>query len=84
MKKAITIVLALLLTGCAHNQSWVVPALAGAVVGAAISSSANQPPRHHHQPPSYYYMPPQRVRQCYSVPRYDYYGRYSGARVECH
>lgn len=83
--KMITIAASLALTGCAHNGSWVGPAVAGAVVGAVIhDASQHRVPRHASPPPVYHRVPPPRQRQCYSIPLYDYHGRYLGARVECH
>ena len=82
MKIITTIVLTLSLGGCAHNQSWVGPAVAGAAVGVIINESMNHNHRHHAPPPVY--RAPPRYKQCYSIPLYDRYGYYAGYRTQCH
>lgn len=85
--KIITIALALLLTGCAHNQSWVAPAVVGAVVGAAIHEATSHPqPRVYQVPPPVYYPPPRvyhHVPRCYQTPAYNRQGRWIGNDTVC-
>jgi hypothetical protein len=91
MTKTLMLILSTLaISGCAHNQAWVAPAVVGAVVGVAIHESVSHPqPRVYHAPPPVYhpqprvYHHPQRVPYCYQTPAYNRQGRWIGNDTVC-
>lgn len=85
MKKLAVIIAALALTGCAHHNHWVGPAVAGAVVGVAVHEAMKPPHAHHPQPQVIYAPPPVIVhRHCQQVPIYNHYGYVIGYRTMCY
>lgn len=95
MKKLIA---TLLLTLSATTSHAIGPeAVIGALIGGIIIGQASAepypppPPFTYYAPPpvtyhapGYYYHPPRPVRQCFTVPLFDAYGRYVRNTRQCH